>query len=278
MDAEEAVTHRSALTDIASVATHATISIVGLVAFLHPFWTAQVGSATEHTQDAPLMTAALIALSLIAMLIDAQQAALDVRQIALLGVLTAMNSALRFAEVALPGPGGFTPIFFLIICGGFVFGARFGFLLGALTLLVSAVVTGGVGPWLPFQMFTAGWMGLSAGWLGLFSKTHAPMLTRRSHFVLIIFGAVCGFAYGAVMNLWSWPYTVAAEAGVAAAHLGAFETLRRYAAYYALTSFAWDLFGAAGNALLLALFAPAVVRTMRRFRMRFVFVWRLETP
>ena len=36
------------------------------------------------------------------------------------------------------------------------------FLLGVLTLLVSAILTGGVGPWLPYQMFTAGWVGLSA--------------------------------------------------------------------------------------------------------------------
>jgi energy-coupling factor transport system substrate-specific component len=32
-----------------------------------------------------------------------------------LGVLVALNAVLRFIEVAIPGPGGFTPIFFLIL-------------------------------------------------------------------------------------------------------------------------------------------------------------------
>ena len=58
-----------------------------------------------------------------------------------------------------------------LILGGYVFGARFGFLFGAFALLVSALITGGVGPWLPYQMFAAGWMGLSAGGLGVSSAT-----------------------------------------------------------------------------------------------------------
>ena len=73
-----------------------------------------------------------------------------------------MNSTLRFAEAAIPGPGGFSPIFLLIVLGGYVYGARFGFLLGALTILVSGMLTGGVGPWMPYQMFVAGWTGMAA--------------------------------------------------------------------------------------------------------------------
>ena len=33
--------------------------------------------------------------------------------------------------------------------------------MGALTLFTSAIITGGVGPWLPGQMFVAGWVGMS---------------------------------------------------------------------------------------------------------------------
>ena len=101
--------------------------------------------------------------SMMALVLEAQGRAMNAKLIALLGMLIAVNSALRFAETALPGPGGFTPVFMLIILTGYVFGARVGFLMGALSLLASAFVTGGVGPWLPYQMFTAGWMGMSAG-------------------------------------------------------------------------------------------------------------------
>ena len=58
---------------------------------------------------------------------------------------------------------------------GYIFGARFGFLLGVMTLLVSALLTGGVGPWLPYQMFTAGWIGLTSGWLPRLPDPRAEM-------------------------------------------------------------------------------------------------------
>ena len=36
-------------------------------------------------------------------------------------------------------------------------------MLGNTTMFASAILTGGVGPWLPFQMLAAGWVGLGAG-------------------------------------------------------------------------------------------------------------------
>src|SRR4030043_15203 len=114
------------------------------------------------------MKNSLLSLCLLVLLFEVQgqgSARPTAMVIALLGVLVAINSALRFIETAVPGPGGFTPIFFLIILVGYVFGGRVGFLMGALPLLVSALVTGGVGPWLPAQMFTAGWVGLSTPFL-----------------------------------------------------------------------------------------------------------------
>ena len=48
-----------------------------------------------------------------------------------------------------PAVAGFEPVFFLLIPAGRVMGRGFGFVLGVLTLVVSAMITGGVGPWLP---------------------------------------------------------------------------------------------------------------------------------
>ena len=73
----------------------------------------------------------------------------------------------------------------------------FGFLLGAMTLLVSGLITAGVGPWLPYQMFTAGWVGLSAGWLPHLKQTRLEVA------MLVLFGALWGFLFGAIMNLYT---------------------------------------------------------------------------
>jgi energy-coupling factor transport system substrate-specific component len=248
-----------------SICTYALMSAIGLIAFLYPFWMPAVQANAQgmgHTDDAPLMTALLISMCLVALFLDAQSNGLSTKTVALLGVLVAINSVLRFIEVSLPGPGGFTPIFFLILLCGHVFGARFGFLMGALSLLVSALITGGVGPWLPYQMLTAGWMGLSAGWLGQATASRLPLL---------IFGAVWGFLYGAIMNIWFWPFAV----GPAQQHwqpgLGLSDTLQRYAVFYIATSLVWDVFAALGNATLIALFGTPTLRTLQRFKSRFVF-------
>ena len=83
------------------------------------------------------------------------------RSVALLGALVAIDATLRLVPSFL----GASPIFALIVLVGYVFGPRFGFVMGTLTLLLSAVITAGVGPWLPFQMLCTGWIGVASGWL-----------------------------------------------------------------------------------------------------------------
>ncbi len=251
-----------------SIATYAVTSLIGCVAFLYPFWRA-VGAAGDaqlaHSNDAPMVTTLLISLCLAALFIDTQSRGINTKHIALLGMLVAINAVLRLAETALPGPFGFTPIFFLIVLGGYVFGARFGFLMGALTLLVSALLTGGVGPWLPYQMFTAGWMGLFAGTL----PKRADMRFELAG--LTAFAALWGFVYGIIINIWFWPFAAGADAQSFAPGLTLGETLARYAAFYITTSLAWDVFAALGNIALFALFGAPTLRALRRFHARFTY-------
>ena len=63
------------------------------------------------------------------------------------------------------GTAGIETVFFLLVLAGRVYGPGFGFVLGSTTLFTSALLTGGVGPWLPFQMLAASWVGLGAGLL-----------------------------------------------------------------------------------------------------------------
>src|SRR5512138_1057498 len=118
----------------------ALASCVGLIAFLWPFWSPVAqgqADAGSHSQDAPLVTTLIVGLCVIVAVADRAHM-LSAKSVALLGVLCAINAALRLAENFFPSPGGFSLVFILIILVGYVFGARMGFLMGAFSLLTSA--------------------------------------------------------------------------------------------------------------------------------------------
>ncbi len=257
-------------------------AISGLLVLLYPFFlpatARQTGFGTLRAGEMPLMMTLLLGLCLLVLLFEAQGPIVNTKLIALLGILVAINSALRFIETAIPGPGGFTPIFFLIILVGYVFGGRVGFLMGALTLLVSALVTGGVGPWLPAQMFTAGWVGMSTpilrGMIKAVSKkqTGSDGSTNKTEILMLAgFGLLWGFLYGAIMNLWQWPFIAGPQNQSYAAGIGFFATLQHYLAFYLVTSLLWDAVAAIGNVLLLLTLGKPALRALRRFRQRFEF-------
>jgi len=246
-------------------------SLIGVVSFLYPFYhppKQQAANALAHGSDSLFVLGLLIVFCLVAVLGNLEASRFNSKMVAALGVLTAVNAVLR----AVPGPAGFAAIFFLPVLVGYVYGPTFGFLLGALSLLVSALIGGGIGPWVPYQMFASGWVGLTSSWL--------PDLRRwwRVEVVMLSFwGLMWGFVFGAIMNLWFWPYAFASgqESIYWQPGIGLIETLKRYAVFYGLTSLWWDVGRAGGNALLLLFFAAPVVKLLRRFKRRFHFEpWR----
>jgi len=253
----------------------AVASLVGVAAFLYPFLLPLLQPSTEdrvRSGDAPVLFAlvTLLSLAAIALELDPSRGQLGgmppSKLVALLGVLVAANAALRLVPTFL----GASPLFALIILVGAVFGPVFGFQMGALTLLVSAFLTGGIGPWLPFQMLGAGWVGLCAGWLP------RPANPRRRLMVLAAFGIVTGFAYGAVLNLYSWPFAapgVGQDLGLYwNPSLSAGEALQHYARFYLVTSLWYDAFRALANAGLILLIGGPVLRTLDRSLAH--FSWR----
>jgi len=256
---------------------YALSGAIGVLAFVYPFFTeVPIGLAhgQAHGQDAPLVTAALVGLAVIALLVEVQGQAISAKTVAMLGVLVAIASVLRFIEVAIPMPGGFSPIFAPIILAGYVFGGRFGFLMGTFTLLASALITGSVGPWLPYQMFTAGWAGMTAGWLPRITF-HASRIThhvsRSDIIILCVFGFFWGLLYGAIMNIYFWPFAMGPAEQTWSPGIGLGETLSRYAVFYLVTSLGWDMARAAGNVALILLLGAPMVRALTRFRRRFHF-------
>jgi energy-coupling factor transport system substrate-specific component len=245
----------------------AVASLVGVAAFLYPFLLPLLQPSTEdrvRSGDAPVLFAlvTLLSLAAIALELDPSRGQLGgmppSKLVALLGVLVAANAALRLVPTFL----GASPLFALIILVGAVFGPVFGFQMGALTLLVSAFLTGGIGPWLPFQMLGAGWVGLCAGWLP------QPANPRRRLMVLAAFGIVTGFAYGAVLNLYSWPFAAPGAGQDLGLYwnpsLSAGEALQHYARFYLVTSLWYDAFRALANAGLILLIGGPVLRTLDR--------------
>jgi len=261
-----------------SLAIYLAATISGMLVLLYPFFlpekAAQSGFGLVAGGQMPMMMTFLLGLCLLVLLYEAQGPVVNTKLIALLGILVAINSALRFIETAIPGPGGFSPIFFLIILVGYVFGGRVGFLMGALTLLVSALITGGVGPW----MFTAGWVGLSTPLLRPFARTSAARIGKAGSspkisemLVLAAFGVLWGFLYGAIMNLWQWPYIAGPQNQSFTSGLGPGAILQHYLAFYLVTSLVWDAIAAVGNAVLILAFGAPALRALRRFKQRFEF-------
>jgi energy-coupling factor transport system substrate-specific component len=243
------------------IGVYVLTGIVGIAAFLYPFWVpATALPGQEHSGDAPLVAAFIGALVVTTVALEVRRGTMTGANVAVLGMLSAIAGLLRLLDL----PGGGSGIYFLVILGGVAFGARFGMLLGLCAMAVSAIVTGGLGPWLPFQMLALGWMGAGAGLLGTVT---ARMGSRAEVALTVAYGWVWGFLYGAIMNLWAWPFE---RGGALDWHpglsLGA--TITRYWRFYVATSLAWDAAGALANAVLLVLTGAALLRTLRRFAHR----------
>lgn len=249
------------------------LNVLGAMAFLHPFFSgaADPGSRWfEHATDAPLVFGGLAGLCLVLVVADLANGRLDSKTIAGLGVLAAMAAILRTVTL----PAGANLFWTLVIAGGWTLGPRLGFLLGAFALAISAFITGGVGPWMPFQAFAAAWVGLAAGaGGGLARRFHPPH--RFEIASLAATGAVAAVFYGIVINLWSWPFFIGGPDISYQPGLAPAEALRRYANYYVLTSLGWDLVGSVCNAVALGIAGGPLVRALKRFRQR--FSWQTVT-
>lgn len=248
----------------------AGITIAGLAIFIAPLLAGSAGSQPELLYTALVGCAALAVVAL-----ALQTHRLSTRLLAVLAALVAIDATMRLVIVV--GLLGFSPIFFLIIVGGYVFGPGIGFALGALTLLLSAVLTAGFGPWLPYQMLASGWVGTGAGYVG----RHASGAVRRREVLeLAVYGCVAGFAYGVLLDLWEWPFLLGASSSPIswAPHLAWPELARRFGAFYLTTSLLYDAFRAAGNLLLIVVLGPPVIAALRRFRRRFLVEWHDPDP
>jgi energy-coupling factor transport system substrate-specific component len=190
------------------------------------------------------------------------------KNIAFLGILSALIAALRPLGI---GAIGIEPMWFALILAARVMGPTFGFLLGALSMLLSALLTGGVGPWLGYQVFAAAAIGFGTG---LIPK---KLRGRIEISLLAIYGAIAAEVFGIMMDLQFWPWALGTETKlsyIAGAPIA--ENIQRFFSYHFLSALAWDIPRATITVVLIAIAGKPTLNALRRARHRAAFVTQVE--
>jgi energy-coupling factor transport system substrate-specific component len=130
-----------------------------------------------------------------------------------------------------------------------------------------------VGPWLPYQVFATGWLGLAAGLVA--RATGGPGLGppgRRPLLALVALGTVGGWVFGALLDVQVWVpgFQGSPDLGWRPG-LGTGAALVRFGRFYLATSLVYDTSRSAGNALMLLLCGPPVLAALSRVRARLSF-------
>jgi energy-coupling factor transport system substrate-specific component len=195
--------------------------------------------------QAMLIAFVLVLLAMAPFFVRFERKSLQAREIVLVACLAAIAAIGRVPFAFLPGV---QPTSFVVIVAAIVFGGETGFMVGALAALVSNLFLG-QGPWTPWQMFSWGMIGLTAGWLqqvGLF----------KHRLALLGFGLIWGFLFGWIMDIW-------VLAGMA-------ETLTWYSALAIFAaSFYFDLSHAICNVVFLLLLGSGWIRILQRYKRKY---------
>jgi energy-coupling factor transport system substrate-specific component len=243
-----------------SLRSGAVLALASLAGLMMLCWPLLVHGG--GTVQPPFLFLLLLPVIVAVVLAELGEGGLDPRVLAVLGVLSAVNAVLRGISA---GTAGVELVFFLLVLAGRVFGPGFGFVLGCTSLFASALMTAGVGPWLPYQMLVSAWVGMGAGLLPrrASGRTEIAMLAA--------YGVVASYVYGLLLNLQGWPLLT----GVAVpGHTGnlsfdpsasLWQNLATFGRYTLLTSTgSFDTGRAITTAVAVVILGPAVLTTLRR--------------
>ncbi|MET0854622.1 MAG: hypothetical protein ABWY30_08320, partial [Microterricola sp.] len=202
-------------------------SLVALAGFTWPLLASAVPSDAQAAT--PIVAMALVPAVIVALALALDRDMHSAKAVALLGVLAAIGAGIRIAGA---GVGGIEAVFILLILAGRAYGARFGFLLGLLTIAVSSLLWGGLGPWTAFQMFGCAWVAAGAGLLprirprlprgaeasdasaASVAARAARRAARLEIAMLAGYGVVAAYVFGLLMNIWFWPFAVGTGTGI----------------------------------------------------------------
>ena len=240
-------------------------SCISAAGFLWPFFYS--GEDLPRTQ---IFFWFAITVAVVLTITEVSNSHLDAKSVALLGVLAALIAALRPLGA---GAVGIEPMWFLLILSARVFGPSFGFLLGLTSVFISALLTGGLGPWLGYQIFAAAWIGLLAGLLPGRKRVRG----KREIAMLMLFAVFASELFGILMDLQFWPWALGANTQLsflAGAPIG--ENLNRFFTFHFLTAMAWDLPRAVFTSGLILVTGQPVLKALRRTYVRAAFLTPIE--
>jgi energy-coupling factor transport system substrate-specific component len=136
-----------------------------------------------------------------------------------------------------------------------------------ISMFVSALLTGGIGPWLGYQVFAAAWIGLMAGFL--------PKATRgnREIAMLIVYAIFAAQAFGILMDLQFWPWALGSSTQLSYVPNGELaENLSRFITFHFATAMAWDIPRAVFTSALIIFSGKPVLSALRRTHTRAAFM------
>ena len=239
-------------------------SLISAAGFLWPFFYS--GQSLPRTQ---LFFWAALTVAFFLVIIQISNSALDAKSVALLGVLSALIAALRPLGA---GAVGIEPMWFILILSARVFGPSFGFILGLTSMFVSALLTGGVGPWLGYQVFAAAWIGMAAGML-----PGKKLRGRKEIALLVLFGIFASELFGILMDLQFWPWALGANIQLSyLVHGSIAQNLSRFITFHFASAMAWDVPRAIFTTILLLLSGQAVLSALRRTKTRAAFLQPID--
>ncbi|MCK5585290.1 ECF transporter S component [Candidatus Bipolaricaulota bacterium] len=204
------------------------------------------GSDSAGSARGAVISAGVASMIVIGFVTRFETSGVRAREIAVIALLGTLAALLRVPFAAIPG---LQPSTYIVICSGYVFGPVAGFMVGAMTALVSNFFLG-QGPWTLFQVVAWGLAGASAPLLRVF-------VLKGRH--LSIFGFVWGVVFGIIMNVWMWVAFVYPL------------TARTFMITW-LNSLWFDGVHAVGNALFLGLLGVQTVRVLERYHRRFYWI------
>jgi energy-coupling factor transport system substrate-specific component len=235
-----------------------------LIGFLWPFFVSSQAAANKAEWFFLISTT--ISIALIISLVATDD--LGSKNVAFLGVLSALVAALRPLGI---GAIGIEPMWFALILAARVMGPTFGFLLGALSMSLSALLTGGIGPWLGYQVFAAAIIGCG---VGVIPRNVRGKLELA---FLALYGAVAAELFGILMDLQFWPWALGS--GTELSYLAGApiaENLSRFFSYHFVSALAWDIPRAIITVTLILLAGRPALNALRRARHKAAFLTHVE--
>ena len=236
------------------------VHLLGLITFVWPFLFSRASASFLHGGNGLWLA---LALSVLAIFLLAQQVSaqlLDSKVIAIIGILAAVISSLRLLGA---GAIGIEPIWFILILSARALGPKIGLSLAMVSITASAFVTGGVGPWLSYQILAAGWIAYGV------RLVPGNLKDRFEILALAGYAVIASFLFGILMDLQLWPWLAGIDSQLSFQEGASIASnTSRFLLFHFATSMTWDIPRALLTATLILLTGRAVLVALRRTMIR----------